>query len=105
MPGNRGQWIECIGKEIIMPTKLLRRCGYRSPEDLVDFIMTGVAIAPMVVFLGCGFDEAFSVMLFMLLATIAVIPWLHVRSEAKRRDEEARAEAQAAYLRQITGKD
>ena len=85
--------------------KLLASCGYRNPDELADFLMTGVAVLPLVVFFGCGFEEAFGVMLVMLVAAIALSPWLHARSEALRRDEEARAEAQAAYLRQITGKD
>lgn len=88
-----------------MLAKILAACGYRSPDDLADFLMTGTAIAPLVVFLGCGFDEAFGVLLVMLLAILAMIPWLHVRGETQRREQQARAEAQADYLRQITGKD
>lgn len=85
--------------------RLLAICGCRNPDDLTDFLMTGVAIVPLVVLLGTGFEEAFGVILVMLLALVATIPWLHARSEVQRREEEAQALARASYLKQITGKD
>lgn len=88
-----------------MMSRLLARCGYRNPDQLADFLMTGVAVVPLVVFLGCGFDEAFGSMLVMLLAVIATIPWLHARSETQRREAEAQAAARAVFIKQITGKD
>ncbi len=88
-----------------MMSRLLARCGYRNPDDLADFLMTGVAVVPLVVFLGCGFDEAFGLLLLMLLTVLGTIPWVHAQGEVRRREEEAQAAAQAAYLRQITGKD
>lgn len=87
--------------EIIMLAKLFARCGYRKPADLADFVMTGVAVAPLVVFLGTGFEEAFLVLLVMLVGVFAVFPWLHARDEVEQEQEEARL----AYLKRVIGKD
>lgn len=84
-----------------MLNKILAACGYARPDDVVDFVMTGVAVAPFVVGLGCGFDEAFGLLLVLLVAAFAVFPWSHSREEVRLREEEARA----AYLRRLTGKD
>lgn len=88
-----------------MLARLLALCGYRKADELADFVMTGVAVVPLVVFLGTGIEEAFVVLLVMLVAMFAVFPWLHACDEVQREHEEAQAAAQAAYLRQITGKD
>ena len=88
-----------------MLRRLLASCGCRNPDDLTDFLMTGVAVVPLVVLLGTGFDEAIGVILIMLPAMVATIPWLHARSEAQRREEEAQALARATYLKQVTGRD
>lgn len=88
-----------------MLLRLLAICGCRNPDELTDFLMTGIAVVPLVVFFGTGFEEAIGVILVMLLAIVVTIPWLHARSEAQRREEEAKALARAIYLKQITGKD
>ncbi len=88
-----------------MLARLLALCGYGKTEDLADFIMTGVAVVPLVVFLGSGIEQAFVLLLVMLVAMFAVFPWLHARGEVQREHEEAQAAAKAAYLRQITGQD
>ena len=41
-------------REVAMLAKFLAACGYPKPDDIVDFVMTGVAVAPIVVGLGCG---------------------------------------------------
>ncbi|MBI5108949.1 MAG: hypothetical protein HZA62_09385 [Rhodocyclales bacterium] len=74
-------------------------CGYTKPDDLVDFLMTGVAVAPIVVFLGCGFDEAFLVMLALLGPVFFVFPWIHARDNIRRHQEAERE----VLLRRITG--
>lgn len=42
-----------------MLAKFLAACGYPKPDDIVDFVMTGVAVAPIVVGLGCGLEAGF----------------------------------------------
>lgn len=82
-----------------MFARIFAACGYAKPDDLVDFLMTGVAVAPVVVFLGCGFDEAFLVMLALLGPAFFAFPWAHARDEIRRRQEAERE----ALLRRITG--
>lgn len=84
-----------------MLTRILAACGYPKPDDIVDFVMTGVAVAPIVVGFGTGLDEAFGLLLVMLAAAFAVFPWSHAREQVRLREEEDRA----AYLRKLTGKD
>ena len=84
-----------------MLEKILTACGYAKPDDIVDFVMTGVAVAPVVVGVGSGLEDAFGPLLAMLAAVLLVFPWSWSREEARLRREEDRA----AYLRQLMGKD
>lgn len=84
-----------------MLARFLAACGYSSPDDLVDFLMTGVAVAPTVVFLGAGFGEAIAVMIACLVPALLVLPWLHARDSVKRRQEMERL----ASVRRLTGQD
>jgi hypothetical protein len=84
-----------------MLARLLAACGYRKPDDLSDFMMTGVAVLPIVAFFACGIGEAIMVMLLCLVPALMAFPWLHARDEIRRHE----AEARAAYLRQITGRE
>ncbi|MBI5898421.1 MAG: hypothetical protein HZB40_04270 [Rhodocyclales bacterium] len=84
-----------------MLAKFLAACGYAKPDDIVDFVMTGVAVAPIVVGFGSGFEDAFGLLLVMLPAALMVFPWSRSREEIRLREEEDRA----ALLRQLTGKD
>jgi hypothetical protein len=86
-------------REKIMFARIFAACGYAKPDDLIDFLMTGVAVAPVVVLLGCGFDEAFLVMLALLGPVFFVFPWIHARDDIRRRQEAERE----ALLRRITG--
>jgi hypothetical protein len=88
-------------REVAMLARILAACGYPKPDDIVDFVMTGVAVAPMVVGFGTGFDEAFGLLLVMLGVAFVVFPWSQSREEARLREEQDRA----AYLRKLTGKD
>ncbi len=83
-----------------MLARLFSACGYRKPDDLSDFMMTGVAILPIIAFFGCGIGEAIMVMLLCLVPTLIAFPWVHAKEETRRREEEARE----AYLRQISGR-
>ncbi len=82
-----------------MLARIFAACGYSKPDDLVDFLMTGIAVAPVVVWLGCGFGEAFLVMLALLGPVFLVFPWIHAHDDIRRRQEEERE----ALLRRITG--
>lgn len=84
-----------------MLAKFLAAHGYAKPDDIVDFVMTGVAVAPIVVGLGCGLEAGFMVLLVMLPPMFLVFPWSWSREEIRQRE----AEEHAAYLRKLTGKD
>lgn len=82
-----------------MLDRIFAACGYSKPDELIDCLMTGVAVTPIVVFLGCGFDEAFLVMLALLGPAFFVFPWIYAHHDIQRRQEAERE----ALLRQITG--
>lgn len=84
-----------------MLAKFLVVCGYSKPEEIVDLVMTGVAVVPIVVGLGCDLEAGFMVLLVMLPLMFLVFPWSHSREEIRQRE----AEEHAAYLRRLTGKD
>ena len=84
-----------------MLARILAACGYRKPDDLSDFMMTGVAVLPIVAFFASGIGEAMVVMLLCLVPALMTFPWLHARDEIRRQEEEMRA----AYLRQLTGRE
>jgi len=88
-------------REIAMLAKFLAACGYSKPDDIVDFVMTGVAVTPIVVGLGCGLEAGFLVLLVMLPLMFLVFPWSQSREEIRQRE----AEEHAAYLRRLTGRD
>ena len=83
--------------------RLLEFCGYAGPDDISDFMMTGAAVAPIVVFIGAGLGEAIIVTLLCLLPALVVLPWLSVRSEELARQEVAREEARRESVRRLTG--
>lgn len=84
-----------------MLARILAACGYSKPEDLVDFLMTGVAVAPIVVFLGSGIGEAIMVMIGCLLPAFVAFPWLYGREDIRRRKEADRIDS----IRRLTGRD
>lgn len=84
-----------------MLARLFSACGYRKPDDLTDFLMTGLAIVPIVLFFGCGIGEAILSMSLCLIAALMAFPWVHAQDEIRQRQDEARA----AYLRQLTGRE
>lgn len=81
--------------------RLLSYLGYRSPDDVVDFVMTGIAVAPIVVFLGNDIGNAILVLFSGLVLMLFVFPWAKCEEEARQAEEDAREELR----RQISGKD
>lgn len=81
--------------------RLLAFLGYGSPDDIVDFVMTGIAVAPIVVFAGSDIENAILVLFLCLGPMLLVFPWAQAEHEARQAKEAARR----ALRRQITGKD
>lgn len=86
-----------------MLRRILDLVGYRKPEDLADFLMTGAAVAPAVVFFGVGIGEAILVMLFCLLPSMLLLPWLQARAELEERLEAMRESERERRVRRLTG--
>lgn len=80
--------------------RLLAYLGYGSPDDIVDFVMIGIAVAPIVVFLGSDIENAILVLFTGMLPMIIVFPWAKGEHDARQ----AREDARQALRRRISGK-
>lgn len=81
--------------------RLLAYLGYGSPDDIIDFVMTGVAVAPAVVFVGSNIENAIIVLVGGLIPMLLVFPW----AKGKQETHEAAEAAREARRRSISGKD
>lgn len=75
--------------------------GYRSPDDIVDFAMTGIAVVPVVAFFGVSVESAVVVLFLCMLPMLLVFLWAHAENEARQ----AREAARKALCRRISGED
>lgn len=81
--------------------RLLAYLGYGSPDDIVDFVMTGVAVAPIIVFLGSDIENAVLVLFSFMLPMLLVFPWAKGQDEARQ----AREDERETLRRRISGKE
>lgn len=73
-----------------MLARVFRFLGCRSPEDIMDFVMTGAAALPVMFFLS-GFEEQAAVtMLLAVLSVLLVGSWTHGLREAADAEEDAK---------------
>lgn len=80
-----------------MLARVFHFLGCRSPEDIMDFAMTGAAALPVMFFLSGYEDQAAVTMLLAVLSVLLVGSWTHGLREAADAEEAAkRKEGQSA---------
>ena len=73
-----------------MLTRVFRFLGCHSPEEIMDFVMTGAASLPALFFLNGYDDQAAVTMLIGVLSIILAAPWTHAEREAADAEEAAK---------------
>jgi len=87
--------------EIAMLKRLFKLFGYRTGDQIMDFIMVGVVVIPIMLLVDDQEDAAALAMAFALPAILLGGAWTHGLRAVE--DDEARRRAE--FRRRISGRD
>lgn len=73
-----------------MLTRIFAVLGYRTPDEAMDFVMTGTVVAPAVALIGSDIGTALLVLFCCLVTVIVVGPWAHAKAELQAKEDSAR---------------